>query len=80
MLCGVVGVCLLLAFTSIEAQAKLIRLRNQVIPPRFAKTLEAPKKSGAESAASGLFLIQFKGPLAKESRDQLVASGVDLLR
>src|SRR5258707_13677108 len=79
MLCGIVGVSLLLAFSSIDAQAKLIRLRTQVIPPRFARTLEAPKKSGPEAAASGLFLIQFKGPLSQESRAQLAASGVDLL-
>jgi hypothetical protein len=72
-------VCLLVAFSANGAQTKLIRLRNLPIPPKFAKALEAPKKSGPEAVASGLFLIQFEGPLDSAARTQLAATGVDLL-
>src|SRR5262245_30724373 len=62
-------------------EAKLIHLRNQVIAtpsaPQSSKALQA---QAADTAASGLFLIQFNDRFQPEWRDQLQAMGVTLLR
>jgi len=76
---GAVVFCLLLAFSAPGAPGKLIRLRNQTIPPRFAKSLEPPNTLAPNSTLSGLFLLQVTGPLAAEARSQLAAVGVDVL-
>src|SRR6266567_2579219 len=76
---GVIGLCLLLGLSAVGAPSKLVRLRNQTIPPKFAKSLEAGKDLAPGFAVSGLFLVQFTGPLTATARSQLTASGVDLV-
>ncbi len=71
--------CLVLPFPLFAAQNKLIRLRNQTIPPRFAKTLEPSFEKQANGKLSGLYLIQFSTPPGAEARVQLAAAGVQLL-
>ncbi len=63
-----------------QLQAKLIRLRNQVIPTKPASAFKAARSSAPDSAVSGLFLVQFNSPPGPEARAQLAAAGVDLLR
>jgi hypothetical protein len=77
--CGVVVLGLLLLFSVSAAPTKLIRLRNQPISPKSAKSLEPQQATTLSANASGLFLIQFAGPVSAEARDQLAALGVDLL-
>jgi Subtilase family/Bacterial TSP3 repeat len=77
--CGVSVLGLLLLFSASAAPTKLIRLRNQPIPPKAAKSLEPIQANSLNANASGLFLIQFTGPVSGESRQQLAALGVDLL-
>jgi Subtilase family/Bacterial TSP3 repeat len=77
--CGVSVLGLLLLFSASAAPTKLIRLRNQPIPPKAAKSLEPKQANSLNANASGLFLIQFTGPVSGEAREQLAALGVDLL-
>src|SRR5262245_23818558 len=65
--------------TSLMAQDKPIRLRNQTIqtpPPRPPSRAETQ----AEEPASGLFLIQFTGPVQTAWTEELRGRGVELLR
>jgi hypothetical protein len=69
-----------LAVGRLQAQNRLIRLRNETITvPPPAKSLGAPSAL-IEPAVSGLFLVQFQGALAPAQRDRLRSLGVDLLR
>ena len=76
--------CLLvLAIGSIAtaAETKVIRLRNEII--RTEAPLKSPKTAqalAAEVPVSGLFLVQFPGPLKPEWRVELARVGVTLLR
>src|SRR6266568_4621683 len=76
---GVIGLCLLVCLSAVGAPSKLVHLRNQTIPPKFAKSLEAGKGLAPGAAMSGLFLVQFTGPLTDDARKQLAASGVELV-
>ena len=77
--CGVVVPGLLFLFSASAAPTKLIRLRNQPIPPKAARSLEPQQAKALNANASGLFLIQLTGPLDGESRQQLAGLGIDLL-
>jgi subtilisin family serine protease len=57
----------------------LIRLRNAVIQTSVPKEQLAGPQS-LESESSGLYLIQFSGPLQADWREQLRAKGVGLLK
>jgi Subtilase family/Bacterial TSP3 repeat len=62
------------------AQVKPIRLRNGVIPPQASQPVVSQANSAlAQPPVSGLFLIQFTRPPGRDVREQLAASGVDLL-
>jgi hypothetical protein len=69
--------CFFFQLTAAGAQTKFIKLRNQLIAPKSAKSLE--QAEGA-SPRSGLFLIQVIGPLTEEQRAQLAGAGVEILR
>ena len=75
---GAVVLGFLFLFSASAAPTKLIRLRNQPITPKTAESLEL-KQGDADANTSGLFLIQFSGPITAESRAQLADLGVDLL-
>src|SRR5215471_19133697 len=55
--CGVFVLGLLLLFSASAAPTKIIRLRNQPIPPKAAKNLEPSQANSLTANASGLFLI-----------------------
>src|SRR5205085_4433060 len=61
------------------AQDKVIRLRNETIvtPPKAAVALEARR---AESAATGLFLVQFNDRFQPAWREELRRMRVELVR
>ncbi len=69
-------VCLLFAVAAAAAPGKAIRLRNQPL----AVSAVAQSQSVDSTPASGLFLIQFRGSLKPEWREQLRTMGVELLR
>src|SRR5438477_10728398 len=79
---GLVGralVCLFISVFVALAQDKVIRLRNETIltPPKAAAALEAQL---AESAATGLFLVQFNDRFQPAWREQLRRMRVELVR
>ena len=63
------------------ATAKNIRLRNELIDPDSGtnRAVLAAQLRG-QTAATGLYLIQFDGPLASDRRAELRAAGVELLQ
>ena len=71
--------CLLLAFAAAEAQAKLIHLRNQLISTAPERSPKLVSRSQPAPPISGLYLIQFTGPLEVSARTQLAQAGIDLL-
>jgi subtilisin family serine protease len=71
--------CLSISFASFELQAKSIRLRNETISTAAGNTTAPVNNARVPEAASGLFLIQFQGPLEQRWRAQLAEAGVDLL-
>jgi hypothetical protein len=73
----VLGCCLFLC--ALAAEAKLIRLRNQVIPTEVAAQLDPLTSAAPGSSLSGIFLVQFKSPPAERERAALTILGVDLL-
>src|SRR4051812_1114246 len=76
--CTLVAVLLTL-FPARISQAKPIQLRNETIETGASQqTAMAPQT--AKVAGSGLYLIQFTGPLQATWREQLHAQGVELLR
>src|SRR5262249_19004966 len=75
--CGAMLLSIAFLYPVSAAPTKIIRLRSQPIPPKSAKKLEL--KQTLNSNSSGLFLIQFSGPLTADARNQLAALGVDLL-
>jgi hypothetical protein len=76
---GAVVLGLVFLFSASAAPTKVIRLRNLPIAPKTAKSLEPRNAKALTANASGLFLIQFTGPVTAEAREQLAALGVDLL-
>src|SRR5436189_1667639 len=70
--------CLLLIAFSFESQDRPIRLRNAVFPEKMSGRVAQNRANNPQT--SGLQLIQFRGPLRPEWREQLRASGVELLR
>jgi len=66
-------IAIALCFAAFCAQAKPIKLRNQVIEPE-------KQGQNANEKDHGLFLIQFSGPTQPDWRDQLIKLGVDLLQ
>lgn len=62
-------------------QTKAIRLRNELIlNERGANTSGVARGLATQAAVGGLFLVQFDGPLAPAQREELRASGVELLK
>src|SRR5438093_1675365 len=63
----------------VNAENRLIRLRNETIipPPKLTSSIQT---LAAGPATSGLFLVQFNGPLQPAWREQLRSMRVELLR
>ena len=76
---GWVLVLSLFSLTVVGARDRAIHLRNETIITGDTSNAKAAALPGDEKPASGLFLIQFDGPLQSAWRDQLQALGVDLL-
>lgn len=70
--------CLLLLMAG-NASAKSIRLRNAIISPPAAKVATTNLAGAIPQSVSGLYLIQFSGPVQPEWRQQLANMGVELL-
>jgi len=72
---------LLLCVNVVLGETKLIHLRNETIstPPK-TNPIAAAQPRAAQLPATGLFLIQFNGPLGAAERVELKAHGVDLLK
>jgi hypothetical protein len=69
----------LLSVTAVGARDRAIHLRNEtIVPPESTEARKAAVPND-DKPASGLFLIQFDGPIQSAWRDQLQALGVDLL-
>ncbi|HEY5912061.1 MAG TPA: S8 family serine peptidase [Verrucomicrobiae bacterium] len=77
---GLFAALLLVSLSAFEAQAKLIRLRNEFIQTSPGNSVAAAKSAASSAAVSGLYLVQFHGTLSQQSRAQLAALGVDLLQ
>jgi len=79
--CSLIAGSLLALGSSASAQTKSIRLRNEIIVTS-APTNGAHFASGLKSneSATGLFLVQFMGPLEPAHRNELRSAGVDLLK
>ena len=75
--CGLAVLLLLTLFRS-HAEAKSIRLRNEIIVPESARG--AALATTQDNATSGLFLIQFVASPPAEWRRELESLGVKLLR
>jgi hypothetical protein len=70
----------LLLLTCLPVQAKVLRLRNQLIPTKPTGLAAASLKAAlAEPAVSGLCLIQFHAAPTAEQRAYLESAGVSLL-
>src|SRR5579871_5455718 len=64
-----------------QTQAGHIRLRNGDIDTDDAtNSVAMAKLSKVQGSVSGLYLVQFSGPLDQSQREQLKAAGVDLLK
>ncbi|SPE56354.1 Fibronectin type III domain protein (modular protein) [Verrucomicrobia bacterium] len=71
-----------LVFPSVAlAQTKTIHLRNEIIltEPRAATSAKGPA-APLLTPATGLFLVQFEGPLASSQREELRSAGIELLK
>ena len=73
--CSFILICLF-SVVAVNGASKTLRLRNSVPVPELA----VPPASLAAPPITGLFVIQFREPLAPAGREQLRALGVDLLR
>jgi hypothetical protein len=72
--------CLLVATAAIQAAGPPIRLRNETILPGASRGLAEQGAVAANSALTGLFLVQFEGPLGPAEREALRTAGVDLIK
>ena len=79
--CKLIAIGLLLFQSASVGEAKNIRLRNEVIDPDAApnRAVLAGQRR-AKIAASGLYLVQFSGPLEPARRAELRQAGVELLQ
>ncbi|MEY4917928.1 MAG: hypothetical protein RL616_1841, partial [Verrucomicrobiota bacterium] len=79
--CQLLAVGLALFGTISVSEGKNIRLRNETIDTDSGanRAVMAGQKS-LHAAASGLFLVQFNGPLEPAQRDELKKSGVELIK
>jgi hypothetical protein len=74
---SVYAVTLILATFAGTLEAKIIRLRNEVIAPKSDRSpLKRTEQAGYES---GLYIVQFKGAIGPAERSQLQALGVQLI-
>lgn len=62
------------------SQAKIIQLRNGFIDPENATNTPVAETRLQKSPVSGLYLIQFTGPLSAEQRVELLSIGVELVK
>ena len=79
--CRLIAATFLLFQLSTLAEAKSIRLRNELIEtdsPTNRAVLAAARHAG--NVVSGLFLIQFNGPVEPARRAQLQSAGVELIQ
>src|SRR5215472_4100495 len=72
--------CLLFATAAMETLSAPIRLRNETILPGPSHGLADPAAAAVNPALTGLFLVQFEGPLAPSERAALRTAGIDLLK
>ena len=82
---ALLAVGLVLLHFSAASQTRHIRLRNETITTTPATKLAPAAQFQAQGLsshvpASGLFLVQFEGPLSSNRRAELRALGVDLLK
>lgn len=73
----------LLAFSAIQVLAgdtKVIRLRNETIQTERVTHAGVGPQSASETPVSGLYLVQFDGPVQSPWMETLAAAGVTLLR
>ena len=76
-----VVLALLLATVSALAADKIVRLRNEnILTPEKGPRLAAQAKAQPEPAYTGLFVLQFDGPLEPAWRAELAQRGVTLIR
>ena len=66
--------------TVAHAQNKPIRLRNELILPNSAAQLAPAQAADAWALISGLYLLQFRGPVQPAWQEQLQGLRVELLR
>lgn len=79
--CQWMVVGLLMFQSAVIAEAKSIRLRNEVVETDSGPSrAEMAGQRHANRVASGLYLIQFNGPLERTRRAELRAQGVELLK
>ncbi|HOW66207.1 MAG TPA: S8 family serine peptidase [Verrucomicrobiota bacterium] len=77
---GTVGLLLLcLGLSSLLAETKHIRLRNELITTTPARAGVLSRSTVADAPVSGLYLIQFTNRLDAGWRQELLAAGVELL-
>ncbi|HRT58471.1 MAG TPA: S8 family serine peptidase [Candidatus Paceibacterota bacterium] len=77
---GLILGSLLAAAAASSPHTRFIQLRNDVIPTKPLRAAErAPAAPASQAPVTGLFLVQFEGPVQPEWREQLAAMGVALL-
>ncbi|HSA03334.1 MAG TPA: hypothetical protein P5055_21615, partial [Candidatus Paceibacterota bacterium] len=75
---GTVGLLLLcLGLSSLLAETKHIRLRNELITTTPARAGVLSRSTVADAPVSGLYLIQFTNRLDAGWRQELLAAGVE---
>src|SRR5262245_22872799 len=81
--CARCFVLVVFCLASHSAVGKPVHLRNQTITPSPSPAAAAANSTAAapmEPPATGLFLVQFAAPPSAAEREQLRASGVELLQ
>ena len=78
--CWLILLLLVSILIDARAQTKSIRLRNEIITTSAPDPNRNLRPQAAEAVVSGLYLIQFDGPLQLAWRARLASQGVDLLR
>ncbi|HRT08968.1 MAG TPA: S8 family serine peptidase [Candidatus Paceibacterota bacterium] len=77
---GLILGSVLAAAAASSPHTRFIQLRNDVIPTKPLRAAErAPAAPASQAPVTGLFLVQFEGPVQPEWREQLAAMGVALL-
>jgi len=79
--CGLIAICGFLALDRPAAQAKPIRLRNEIIPTEASAQGTAKAASALpQSPVSGLVLVQVAGAMTPSWQAELRSLGVELLK